>query len=86
MEVSGSMCQITTPAIPSTQLEYYCNTSIPLINTPLTAIQVANAEAYKFEVTDGINTTEVFPDPVGYTCVLIPVGQHILELLLILTG
>ncbi|MDG1842412.1 MAG: T9SS type A sorting domain-containing protein [Crocinitomicaceae bacterium] len=70
----GSMCQITTPSVPATQLEYYCNTSIPLINTPLTAVQVANAEAYKFEVTDGTNTTEVFPDPVSYTCVLISVG------------
>ncbi len=70
----GTMCTITTPTIPSSQLANYCNGSIPYLNTSLPAVEVAGADAYKFEVTDGVNTTEIFPNAPGYTAVLIPVA------------
>jgi hypothetical protein len=70
----GTVCNITTPSIPSSQLSNYCNGSIPYLNTSLPAEQIEGADAYKFEVTDGTNTTEIFPNAPGYTAVLIPVA------------
>ncbi len=70
----GTMCTVTTPAIPESQLENYCDESIPYLNTSLCAEQIPAAEAYRFEVTDGTNTTIVYPDAPGYCFVLIPVA------------
>jgi hypothetical protein len=71
----GTMCTITTPStIPSSQIANYCNATLPLLNSPISAVQVPGAEAYKFEVTDGINITEMFPSPIDYTTNLIPVA------------
>ena len=70
----GSICTITTPPIPSTQLENYCDESIPYINSYLIAESIVAAEAYRFEVTDGTNTTVISPDaPINYIA-LIPVA------------
>jgi hypothetical protein len=72
----GTMCTITTPStIPSTQISNYCNATIPYLNSSLVAAQIPGAEAYKFEVTNGINTTEMFPSPIDYTANLIPVAN-----------
>jgi hypothetical protein len=69
----GTMCTITTPAtIPSSQISNYCNATLPFMNSPIVANQIAGADAYKFEVTNGINTTEIFPNPIDYTTVLVP--------------
>lgn len=69
----GTMCTITTPTtIPSSQLSIYCNATLPLVNSPIIAVQIPGADAYKFQVTNGVNTTEIIPDPIDYTTVLVP--------------
>jgi hypothetical protein len=74
----GQACTISTPSnIPSSKLEYNCNGTIPLINSPLAAIQVPNAEAYRFRVTDGVHETIIYPE--GYVAVLIPVASATYE-------
>lgn len=71
----GTVCNIITPSsVPNSQLENYCNSSISALNTPLFGVEVAGADAYKFQVTDGTNTTEVFPTAPGNNFVLIPVA------------
>ena len=71
----GASCNITTPNPPVSQLDNYCNTSIPFLNTSLCAQTLPSATAYRYEVTDGINTTVVTPDMVtSQCCVLMPVG------------
>ena len=70
----GSICTITTPPIPSTQLENYCNESIPFINSYLFAESITAAEAYRFEVTDGTNTTVISPNAPNDYIALIPVA------------
>ena len=70
----GQACTITTPSnIPISKLEYKCNSTIPLLNSPLAAIQIPNAEAYRFRVTDGTHSTIIYP--AGYVAVLIPVAN-----------
>jgi hypothetical protein len=70
----GAMCTITTPTtIPNSQIANYCNSAIPLLNSPIYAVQIPGADAYKFQVSDGINTTEIFTTPIDYTLNLIPV-------------
>lgn len=71
----GVSCEITTPSAPLTQLENHCNTSIPFLNTSLCAETVASATGYRYEVTDGTNTTVVTPNMTTSHClVLMPVG------------
>ena len=70
----GTMCTVTTPSVPESQISNYCNATLPLLNSPITAVQIDGAEAYKFEVTDGVNTTEIFTTPIDYTTNLVPVG------------
>lgn len=71
----GTMCTITTPnTIPTSQITNYCGSTIPFLNQALVANQIPGAEAYKFEVTNGINTTEIFTTPIDYTTNLIPVS------------
>ncbi|MCF8411261.1 MAG: T9SS type A sorting domain-containing protein [Crocinitomicaceae bacterium] len=69
----GTMCTITTPTtIPSSQLSIYCNSTLPFLNSPIIAVQIPGADAYKFQVTNGVNTTEIIPNPIDYTTVLVP--------------
>ena len=69
----GTMCTITTSStIPSSQISIYCNSTLPFLNSPIAAIQIPGADAYKFEVTNGVNTTEIIPNPIDYTTVLVP--------------
>ncbi len=71
----GTSCDITTPSAPLTQLDNYCNTSIPFLNTSLCAETVASATGYRYEVTDGTNTTVVTPDlSTSHCLVLMPVA------------
>lgn len=71
----GTSCDITTPSAPLTQLDNYCNTSIPFLNTALCPQTLGAATGYRYEVTDGTNTTVVTPDMITSQClVLIPVG------------
>ena len=70
----GSICTLTTPPTPSVQLENFCNEQIPAINSYLISESVTAAEAYRFEVTDGVNTTVITPTaPINYIA-LIPVA------------
>jgi hypothetical protein len=71
----GSSCEITTPTTPLSQLGDFCDSSIPVLNTALCPQTLGAATGYRYEVTDGTNTTVVTPDMVTSQClVLIPVG------------
>ncbi len=71
----GTMCTITTPGVPQTQLESSsCNQSIPYINSPLSASAVPGASAYRFQVSNGVNNTIIYPSAPGNNAVLIPVS------------
>lgn len=70
----GTICTLTTPPTPSTQLENYCDESIPFLNSYLFAESITAAEAYRFEVTDGTNTTVISPNAPNNYIALIPVA------------
>ena len=63
----GASCDITTPANPATTnvVASMCGTTLASMSTTIYCNQVSNANQYRFEVSDGVNTPLTIDSPLN---------------------